>query len=112
MQDYILTLLCQSYQSTAEKSLPIIESLSFVCPWTVMMAIAGVSLLRWMWWIFAVLCLLGTSPVYFAVWFIWKCVTLALPRRQYELGDEFLYALYQKMVLFFCQYCSGVEVGE
>jgi len=71
-----------------------------------------VPLLKWMWWIIAVWCLLGTGPVYFAVWFIWKCVSLALPRWVYESGDDFLYSLYQKMVLFFCQSGSGVEVCE
>jgi len=77
-----------------------------------MMIMAKVPLLKWLWWIIAVWCMLGTGPVYYAVWLIWKCATLALPRWVYELGDDFLYSLYQRMVLFFCQYCSGVEVSE
>jgi len=77
-----------------------------------MTVMAEVPALRWMWWIFAVSYLLGTAPVYFAVWFIWKCVSLAFPRSVYESGDDFLYSLYQKTVLFFCQNCSGVEVSK
>jgi len=73
---------------------------------------AEVPLLKWLWLIFAAWCMLGTGPVYFALWFVWKCISLPFPRSVYESGDDFLYSLYQKMVLFFCQNCSGVEVGE
>lgn len=75
-----------------------------------MAVMAEFSLLKWMWWIYPVWCMLATGPVYFAVWFIWRCVSLALPRYLYESGDDFLYSLYQKMVLYFCQYCSGVKL--
>jgi len=77
-----------------------------------MTIVAKVPLVKWIWWIIAVWCQLGTSPVYYAVWLIWKCATLAFPRWVYESGDDFLYSLYQRMILFFCQYCSGVEVSE
>jgi len=80
--------------------------------WCCTAMMLDVPLLKWLWLIFAAWCMLGTGPVYFALWFIWKCISLAFPRWVYESGDDFLYSLYQKMVLFFCQNCSGVEVGE
>ena len=88
-------------------------SLSVWIHWsTAMMITTKVPLLKWMWWIIAVWFLLGTSPVYYILWLIWKCATLAFPRWVYEFGDDFLYSLYQRTVLFFCQYCSGVEVSK
>jgi len=77
-----------------------------------MTALTKVAQLKWLWWLFAAWCMLGTSPVYYAVWFVWKCATVAFPRSVYESGDDFLYSMYQKMVLFFFQNCSGVQVGE
>lgn len=54
--------------------------------------------------------MLGSAPTYWGIWGGWRTVTIILPRRVYEIGDDFLYSLYQKLVLFFFENLSGVEV--
>ena len=56
--------------------------------------------------------MLGSAPTYWGIWGGWRTVTIILPRRVYEIGDDFLYSLYQKLVLFFFENLSGVEVSH
>ena len=50
------------------------------------------------------------APQCFLVWLTWRVVSLPLPARVYERGDELFYTLYQSMVVFFFENASGVEV--
>jgi lysophosphatidate acyltransferase len=43
------------------------------------------------------------------VWLAWRVVSLPLPARVYERGDELFYTLYQSMIVFFFENVSGVE---
>jgi lysophosphatidate acyltransferase len=54
--------------------------------------------------------MLGTAPAYYALWGGWRVISSVLPSRVFEAGDEVLYSLYQRLVLFFFENCSGVEV--
>ena len=54
----------------------------------------------------------GTAPTFILVWGGWRVATALLPNKIYEKGDDFLYSLYQKLVLFFFENCSGVKVSH
>jgi hypothetical protein len=54
--------------------------------------------------------LFGVAPPYVTSWVVWRGLTAFLPRWIYQLGDDFLYYLYQNAVLFFFEYLSGVQV--
>ncbi|KAF2365380.1 Acyltransferase C-terminal domain [Trinorchestia longiramus] len=54
--------------------------------------------------------LLGITPQYLAVWLVWRGITLPLPAWVYQWGDDHMYSLYQRLVLFFFETCTGVEV--
>lgn len=55
---------------------------------------------------------LGVAPHYLLSWLAWRLVTLPLPRRVYERGDELLYDMYQSLVCFFYETCTGAEVMQ
>lgn len=61
-------------------------------------------------WIVPAGFMLGTAPSYYALWGSWRILSSVLPARVFEAGDEFLYSLYQKLILFFFENCSGTEV--
>jgi hypothetical protein len=54
--------------------------------------------------------LLGSAPVYYAVWGGWRIVSAVLPARVFEAGDEIMYSMYQRLILFFFHSVSGIEV--
>lgn len=53
---------------------------------------------------------LGVAPHYLFAWLTWRLMSFPLPRRLYERGDEFLYDMYQSLVCFFYETCTGAEV--
>ena len=55
---------------------------------------------------------LGVAPQYLLTWIAWRLASLPLPRRVYQRGDEFLYDMYQSLVCFFFETCTGAEVTE
>jgi len=61
-------------------------------------------------WTVSVALLLGTSPLFLALWIVLRLTTVGFHRTVYEAGDDFLYSLYQKLVVFFLETCTGVEV--
>ncbi|XP_018020939.1 1-acyl-sn-glycerol-3-phosphate acyltransferase epsilon isoform X2 [Hyalella azteca] len=54
--------------------------------------------------------LLGITPQYLGAWLVWRGITLPLPAWVYQWGDDHLYSMYQRLVLFFFETCTGVEV--
>ncbi|KAK7082972.1 hypothetical protein SK128_001968 [Halocaridina rubra] len=52
----------------------------------------------------------GTSPEYFGLWLVWRGISLVLPNWLYQWGDDKLYSLYQRLVLFFFETCTRIEV--
>ncbi|XP_076067635.1 1-acyl-sn-glycerol-3-phosphate acyltransferase epsilon-like isoform X2 [Oratosquilla oratoria] len=54
--------------------------------------------------------LLGVSPEYLAIWLGWRGMSLFLPSWMYQWGDDKLYSLYQRLVVFFFEHCTGLEV--
>jgi len=61
-------------------------------------------------WIVPAAFMLGTAPVYCAVWGCCRVLTSVLPSRVFKVADDTMYSLYQRLVLFFFEYCTGVEV--
>lgn len=61
-------------------------------------------------YVVAVLLLAGSAPNYFLIWFVWRGLSLFMPEWIYQVGDDFLYSLYQKMVVFVFEHCTGVKV--
>ena len=53
----------------------------------------------------------GTAPSYFVLWSSWRILSLFLSVRCYQLGDDFLYSLYQKLLLFFYEHVARIEVS-
>lgn len=53
---------------------------------------------------------LGVAPQYFFTWLTWRFVCIPFPRRVFDRGDEVLYDMYQSLICFFYETCSGAEV--
>ncbi|CAG0913403.1 unnamed protein product [Notodromas monacha] len=54
--------------------------------------------------------LAGSAPPYIVAWVVWRGATAFLPKWVYQVGDDFLYFIYQNCVLFFFEYMTGVQV--
>ncbi|CAL4118161.1 unnamed protein product, partial [Meganyctiphanes norvegica] len=54
--------------------------------------------------------MIGVAPEYLGVWLIWRGASIALPGWMYQWGDDKLYSLYQRLILFFFETCTRVEV--
>ncbi|XP_059992373.1 1-acyl-sn-glycerol-3-phosphate acyltransferase epsilon isoform X3 [Lagenorhynchus albirostris] len=54
--------------------------------------------------------LLGTAPTYVLAWGAWRLLSAFLPSRFYQAVDDRLYCIYQSMVLFFFENCTGVQI--
>ncbi|XP_045605577.1 1-acyl-sn-glycerol-3-phosphate acyltransferase epsilon isoform X1 [Procambarus clarkii] len=54
--------------------------------------------------------MIGVAPEYLGVWLAWRGITLVLPGWVYQWGDDKLYSLYQRLVLFFFETCTRTEV--
>ena len=54
--------------------------------------------------------LFGTAPSFFVLWGSWRFLSIFLTDRWYQIGDDFLYSLYQRLVLFFYQHFAKIKV--
>ncbi|XP_071524725.1 1-acyl-sn-glycerol-3-phosphate acyltransferase epsilon-like isoform X2 [Panulirus ornatus] len=54
--------------------------------------------------------MIGVAPEYLGVWLAWRGISLILPSWIYQWGDDKLYSLYQRLVLFFFETCTRTEV--
>lgn len=52
----------------------------------------------------------GAAPVYWAGAVGWQVIAVFLPRRIFNAVDDFMYSCYQRLVLFFFENMSGVQV--
>ena len=62
-------------------------------------------------WVVPAAFMLGSAPTYCFAWAFFRVVSSAFPPRVFQLGDDMMYSLYQRLVLFFFEYYTGVEVG-
>jgi len=63
-------------------------------------------------WVLSALFLFATAPTFYVMWLLWRLATTPRPLQwAYQIGDDFLYGLYQKCVLFFFLNCTGIEVS-
>ncbi|KAI9558282.1 hypothetical protein GHT06_015035 [Daphnia sinensis] len=61
-------------------------------------------------YVFAVIVITGSAPNYFLLWALWRGISLFMPQWKYQDGDDFLYSMYQRMVIFFFEHCTGQKV--
>uniref|UniRef100_A0A2K6GXD6 Phospholipid/glycerol acyltransferase domain-containing protein n=1 Tax=Propithecus coquereli TaxID=379532 RepID=A0A2K6GXD6_PROCO len=54
--------------------------------------------------------LLGTAPTYMLAWGVWRLLSAFLPAPFYQAVDDRLYCIYQRMVLFFFENYTGVQI--
>jgi len=54
--------------------------------------------------------LFGSAPSYFLFWAAWRGLSILLPQWIYQMGDDFLYSMYQRMVVFFFEHCTCQKV--
>lgn len=52
----------------------------------------------------------GTAPSFFVLWGSWRFLSIFLSARWYQLGDDVLYSLYQKLLLFFYEHVARIEI--
>ena len=53
----------------------------------------------------------ASAPHYFLLWSGWRGISLVLPNWIYQAGDDFLYSLYQRMVVFYFEHCTRLKVS-
>ena len=58
------------------------------------------SILEKLCFVFTVVVLAGVAPNYFLLWALWRIVSSFMSQSTYQDGDDFLYSMYQRMVLF------------
>ncbi|XP_046565821.1 1-acyl-sn-glycerol-3-phosphate acyltransferase epsilon-like [Haliotis rubra] len=61
-------------------------------------------------WVVPTAVMLGSAPAYITAWMAVRMATAILPRRYYRRGDDLLYSAYQRLVLFFFENYTGVEI--
>ncbi|GAB1611054.1 1-acyl-sn-glycerol-3-phosphate acyltransferase epsilon-like [Argonauta hians] len=61
-------------------------------------------------WIVPGFVIVGSAPCYMAVWGAWRALSAALPHRIYQIGDDKLWSVYQRLVLFFFETYSGTQL--
>ncbi|XP_063613016.1 1-acyl-sn-glycerol-3-phosphate acyltransferase epsilon-like isoform X4 [Penaeus indicus] len=61
-------------------------------------------------YVFGSVMMIGVAPEYLAIWLVWRGASLVFPSWIYQWGDDKLYSLYQRLVLFFFETCTNLEV--
>ena len=56
--------------------------------------------------------MLGSSPTFITIWSGWRMLSSILPRRFYIYGDDKLYSLYQRLILYFFHTYTTTEVSN
>ena len=63
-------------------------------------------------YVIATVVLTAAAPIYFLLWAVWKAISIAFPAWVYQAGDDFLYSMYQRMVVFFFEHCTRLKVWD
>ena len=62
-------------------------------------------------WVIPAAIMLGSSPTYITIWSGWRMLSSLLPQRFYIYGDDRLYSLYQRLILYFFHTYTTTEVS-
>ena len=89
-----------------ESHLPTIHSVEAIA-----MILSGPFLVHAVRWVPPAVCLLGTTATYMNAMALLQCAALLLPARVASRLEVGLYSCYQRMVGFWYETWSGVEVG-
>ncbi|UYV76991.1 hypothetical protein LAZ67_14002736, partial [Cordylochernes scorpioides] len=68
------------------------------------------SITRWIKKIIVALILFLIAPYYFFLWIIWRLITFLMPNWLYQIGDDFVYGFYQRIILFYLEYCVNIKM--
>ena len=63
-------------------------------------------------WLAPAAVMFGTAPCFLMLWWPARILTAVLPRRFYRRADDILFSSYIRLMLFFFENCSGIEVSE
>ena len=63
-------------------------------------------------WTFPAVLMLGTAPNFICLWMSWRCASALMPKKWYHKGDDILYSMYQRYVLFFFENMLGLDVSS
>nr|XP_002120484.1 1-acyl-sn-glycerol-3-phosphate acyltransferase epsilon-like [Ciona intestinalis] len=58
----------------------------------------------------ATVIMVGVAPTFAMVHTGWRIASIVLPRRYFHYGEDFLWGSYQKVILFFFEHMTGVEI--
>ncbi|XP_076462797.1 1-acyl-sn-glycerol-3-phosphate acyltransferase epsilon-like [Babylonia areolata] len=61
-------------------------------------------------WLAPAAVMFGTAPCFLMVWWPTRLLTAVLPKRVYRRADDFMFSTYIRMMLFFFENCTGIEV--
>lgn len=61
-------------------------------------------------WLVPAVIMFGSAPCFLMIWWPAKVCTAVLPKRFYRRADDFLFSTYLRMLLFFFENCTGIEV--
>ena len=62
-------------------------------------------------WTLPTAVMFGVVPGHTIFWGTWRAMTLFLPRQIFEIGDNFFWEFYQKLVVFFFEHYTGTKVS-
>nr|CAB3220648.1 1-acyl-sn-glycerol-3-phosphate acyltransferase epsilon-like [Phallusia mammillata] len=60
---------------------------------------------------FGTIVMFATAPIYLVIHTGWRVVSILMPRRWFYKGDDFLWGSYQKLIVFFFEHTTGVEIN-
>jgi len=61
-------------------------------------------------WVAPTVLMVGSAPPFFLGHVLWRAATALLPSKVYQVGDDLMYSAYQRMVLFFFEHVTGVDI--
>ncbi|KAK7504076.1 hypothetical protein BaRGS_00004808 [Batillaria attramentaria] len=61
-------------------------------------------------WLAPAAVMFGAAPCFLMVWWPARVCTALLPKRFYRRADDFLFSTYLRLMLFFFENCTGIEV--
>ncbi|KAL3868741.1 hypothetical protein ACJMK2_041510 [Sinanodonta woodiana] len=61
-------------------------------------------------WVVPAAIMMGSAPCFFSLWSAWRVISAILPRRVYIKGDDLLFSVYMRLVLFFFHTYARVKI--
>ncbi|KAK3577551.1 hypothetical protein CHS0354_026518 [Potamilus streckersoni] len=75
-----------------------------------MMMLSGVVHIYSLQWVVPAAIMMGSAPCFISLWSAWRIISAVLPRGVYAKGDDLMFSVYMRLVLFFFHTCARVKV--